>query len=256
MLLMLKILLKILVWLFLIPAILYVLFMSFITGGMIGLGVAMAVMVLIAVLYAYFDKQRSSNKLKPNYSTPSTGGRVFKSATLGAVLVVGAIPVLGIGGFAFNCQIIQRNKANKEFAPVLEQFDAVYFTDEATKPATVVSKGGDCVGSRPWVSVRKSQSINSSPAEALADIDSALEKQGYDLDRSSINYRYTSQYTAPSKCSLIVSTQIVAHDTTSPYKTFPLTLASDSKPCDSAIIASRNYETTKIKTVTLSAQRD
>lgn len=233
-------------------AILYVLGISFFSGGPIGFVVAFILISLIAVAGTIY-KKRQKNTFQPSTFNPQKT-RIARSAFVVIVVIIGVTPIIGIGGFVVNCQI-QRRTADKEFEPIFDQFDAVYFLSESSKPTTAVSKGGDCVDSRPWVSVTKSQSINLKSDQAIADIDAALAKQGYSIDKNWLNYSYRGEVGNLRNCNLTVSTQIVSQDSTTPYKTFPLTLRSDTKPCNSKILTDKYYGDIPITKITLYAQR-
>ena len=235
-------------------AILFILAMSFISGGKVGFSIAFLVITVVAIINTLNKRKKPANA-SVTVSSQSARGKAFKSATTIVVIIVASIPVVGIGGFMANCHI-QSYKAKKDFRPVQKQFDSVYFIDEATKPASTVTSGGDCFDSRPWVSVSKSQSTDLKTREALTALDTALAMQNYFLAKDNIHYSYTSDINYPTMCRLITTTQITAQDITLPYKTFNITLASDIQACNREAIATKNYDGISIKEISLQARKE
>lgn len=181
---------------------------------------------------------------------------MLKKPVLLIIIIVIGLPTIGIGVFASNCQI-QRYRTNKDYEPTLERFESIYLLDEASRPPTEISRGGDCFDSRPWVSAKKTQSVSLKAGEAMSILNDSFVKQGYTIDEKQTYYSITGngKTDEDAGCGLTISSKI-----TSDKDTFNLNISSDKKGCDRAILEQkkedRNYSDMSVSSIVISARKE
>jgi hypothetical protein len=95
-----------------------------------------------------------------------------------AVIVIIVFVVGGITVFSGHCSK-QRSAASAAAQPAIALLNGTTILPGAPNPSAVVTNGGDCVDSKPYVQAVKTIPVNVAGATALTNITTSLNSQGY-----------------------------------------------------------------------------
>ena len=94
------------------------------------------------------------------------------------IIVLLAIPIYGFAKFEIDCQQ-QYNSAHNQKQPQIQEFDHIALLGEQPPQKAKVVRGGDCIDSKPYVTVSKSYATHTSGGQAVDSIRSSLAAAGY-----------------------------------------------------------------------------